>query len=172
MILAGRAELPARVEMDLDIGPLEIQPIIELLKLPVPLSGRMRIVTTAEGLLPTPVLRFSLTTEGLSIAGVSQPPGELALDLAIRGPQLLIRGKALGEAIQTSGTMSLLPPHELELDLEMHQARLSPLLGLVSDKLAEYIDGSLEGRFPPDRACRASASAAHGRGLEPAPRSG
>lgn len=145
--LAGLAELPARLELELDLGPLQIEPIIEMLKLPLPVSGKAHIVVSVEGLLPAPVLRVSLTTEEFAVREVAEPPGDSALDLAVRGAQLLVAGKLLGGTLGLSGSIHLRPPFELELDLDLHETRLSPLLGLVSAKLAEFVGGRMSGRF-------------------------
>jgi translocation-and-assembly-module (TAM) inner membrane subunit TamB-like protein len=145
--LAGTAELPDRVDLDLDLGPLELAPIIKLLRIPLPITGKARVVLAAEGLLPTPVLRLSLTTQGMRVEDVAEGPGDTALDLAIRGQQLLATGKLLGGTLSVSGSMELRPPFDVGLDLDLNETRLSPLLGLVSPKLAEFIEGELTGRF-------------------------
>src|SRR4029450_13650678 len=123
------------VAMDMDLGPLEIAPLIKLAKLPVPISGKASVVLAMEGLLPQPVLRFSLTTKDFGINGVPQPPGETDLDLAIREGKLLVEGHLLGKSLELSGAIALQNPFDVGLVVSLKDASLSPLLGLVSPKL-------------------------------------
>ncbi len=143
--LVGLAEIPSRLELDFDAGPFDLEVLLRFFGLPLPVKGTVRLILSLEGVLSRPILRLTLETSDLTIAGIRA--GDVTLDLDIQGAKLFVNASLFDNSIRVSGSLGLLPSLPLDLVLEFSETPFAPLLGLVSERLPLFIGGELDGRF-------------------------